>query len=151
MLFDDFGYQINEKLGDDIKHNFNEENLFILKFLVDKGLNLCVKTNYINHTTIGGVILYHYSELGCIEAIKFLVVENGVDVNSNNGQAFITACNENHYDIVKFMIDCGILTPYLNKGLYGATRNKNLTMIKILLQAGADISSVIQIMCMEDY
>ena len=141
MLVTEFGYQINQDLGVNIMQYFGGTNFTMLQFLVNNGLNLWFKIPNTDNVIVGDTMLYYACKVGNIKTVKYLI-SCGISVNSVKGEAFDTACCNNHNDIVEFMIDSGLDASYIDKGLYSAAYSKNITMIKLLLQTGADVSKL---------
>nr|URM61866.1 ankyrin repeat domain containing protein [Mimivirus sp.] len=81
-----------------------------------------------------------------IKPLLFLL-NRGADINYNHGIAFIGACKSRCPDICKFVLDHGLIIDYNNPniifGIKLLIRERNLDLIKLLLEYGFDFSFLV--------
>ncbi len=78
----------------------------------------------------------HAASIGNLNALK-LFYELGANINLNNREALISACQNNHIKILNFFIKHKILLQSYYYGIISAAvKGGNLKMIKILLKSG---------------
>lgn len=148
---------------------YNTEVLFycnslkIFKFLIKKGANINSRNGSIlqncceyNKLKIAKYLLkkklYYPTDLsfnlacekGHFKIVK-LLVENGYDINSDYNSGFLIACEKGNYKIVKYLIEKGINVNKIPKNynffpLYRAAKYNKLSIVKLLVDNGADIS-----------
>nr|WBF70260.1 ankyrin repeat protein [Megavirus caiporensis] len=72
------------------------------------------------------------------------LLNRGADINYNHGIAFIGACKSGCADICRFVLDHGLIINYDNPniifGIKLLIRERNLDLIKLLLEYGFDFS-----------
>lgn len=110
----------------------------ILELLVSNGFDLFQTVSLsVVPKTIGERILISACEKSKFKIIKFLI-EYGVDINAEDGSAFLMSCKSKNAYIIQYFIDCGIDPSYYDYGLYYAIKFKKPENIRILLSAGAN-------------
>ncbi|AGC01559.1 ankyrin repeat protein [Acanthamoeba polyphaga moumouvirus] len=135
-------------LFDELK-NMNENMSFHI-------LNVCLRTsNYILSQYVINqqfdtkiysklfVELCHDYDAEHIESLK-LLLNNGADINYNNGYVFINACKSGHLNVFKFLLDHDLIIDYNNPnivtGIETIIKRRNFKIIKLLLKYGFDFS-----------
>lgn len=69
-----------------------------------------------------------------------ILIENGVDVNANNGRAIVLASLNNNYDTVKLLINNGADVGTFNNICFVlACENGNLEIVRLLIENGCNI------------
>jgi len=124
-----WGYELFE-------HIRNEEvvDLELVKELLDKGATPNIE-NYISETTL-------FFAIQNIEVLK-LLIEAGVDVNTNDGEALLVASDRGYLKAVQCLIEAGadvnIKHYYYGTALISASAQGHLEIVKYLVEKGADI------------
>ena len=84
-------------------------------------------------------VLYSASRHGHLPLVKYLV-ENGADINSEDGLALLEAAEYGHLPVVKYLVENGV---YINAedgdALSLAAEKGNLPIVKYLVENGGDI------------
>lgn len=128
----DIGARNNDLIGDSIKMGNPE----ILKYCIDnmKNIDISKMPEYLQTAT----------DRGDLENVK-LLVENGADVNTDDGEAIINASRYGHLDVVKFFIENGAdVNAEDEKPIKNAANNGHIEIVKLLHQNGADLSKAIR-------
>lgn len=71
-----------------------------------------------------------------VKVVNFLI-DNNINIRSNNDMAFLQACNTNNIELIKLFISLGI-PANTNNNLGIRFEKLNLTTIKLLVEYGAD-------------
>ena len=101
-------------------------NLDIVKYLVEKGQN---PNNY---------DAFRYScYSGHVHVLKYFV-EHGIDIN-HDYSAFKICIRNKHIEAVKYLINVGISNIFKNRGVGTAAKRGYLTIVKMLVENGADV------------
>jgi len=117
------------------------ENLFVTKLLVKKGVNLNLKyyTKSILHVIVYGM------KKNSLEFLKLVTTKENINMrNSDNKTALIIAIKKKKIDCVKYLIniegcDIDTVTTKNRSALYYAYNADNLELCKLLIQKGVNI------------
>ncbi len=85
-----------------------------------------------------------------LDEIQKLVREEGADVNRENGKPLLNAVQEGSYDKVKYLLELGASPNLRQKAEAVINQAKDLEMIKLLVNKGAELTSQVFKNIMED-
>ncbi len=116
----------------------SDDTIDMLKLLLDHcSINLSDSNNKLLYT-----IMLHVLENTNSKMVRMLL-ENGFDPNTNNGECLITVSDYGYVDLVKLFIEFGAdVTHQDNQALYMAILNLNMDTVIVLLQNGADMTAI---------
>ncbi|KAK7453272.1 hypothetical protein VKT23_011948 [Stygiomarasmius scandens] len=119
-------------------HNAAENgHVHVIKFFLEMGIDVNSQDG-VNRTAV------HYAASGKLDAVKFLVEEKAVAVDTTDvwGRTAPSKAAENgHLDVLKWFFDTGLVIN-TRMSLYLATANNHVDIVKFLIENGADVNAM---------
>jgi len=107
-----------------------EGNLDVVKYLVEKGVNIHADVDY---------ALRWSASNGHLNVVKYLL-ENGANIHAENDTALRYSAGKGHLDIVKYLVEKGAnIHAYDDYALRWSAQNGHLDVVKYLVEKGANI------------
>jgi len=134
-------HQYNERLVEDCILAYN---YVALEYFIECGINIpSVITNGKNSCNILKLAA-DYLDYGN-EKIISLLLKNGFDPNSDGGYAFKCTVKRGIRELVQIFIDYGIDIKYQIQALNIAIKEKQINIVKILVDAGISVDEIIAV------
>ena len=83
------------------------------------------------------IIIEEQRDIRNVETWKFLIEENGVDIQFYNNYPLRWASKHGYLEVVKYLVESGIVIQYSDLSLKWASKNGHLEIAKFLVENGA--------------